>query len=227
MAGMQPNLPASAGLLRATIADVAPAIPQADNLGVSDDRRDLYYLLDYLCFAVDRAYPEIPCTKGCAHCCKTNLFRVTRTEWDGVRQGLAELPAATRDRLLAENRATFGPHRDTLEAMARHWSAGDPVPAELHRAAPVACPMLVDGRCSVYHHRPAICRGYGYFSATVAGNASLLICQQEGPGWIRHLEDTQIDQIPMPNWNPVQRQLEALNPSGEIKPLPLWLLDEA
>jgi Fe-S-cluster containining protein len=86
--------------------------------------------------------------------------------------------------------------------------------------------MLVDGRCSIYAHRPAICRGYGYFSATVAGNASLLICQEEGPAWIRHLEDSQVDQIPMPNWNPVQRQLEAMNPSGEIKPLPLWLLDE-
>ena len=58
------------------------------------------------------------------------------------------------------------------------------------------------------------------------GDASLLICREEGPSWIRHLEDTQVDQIPMPNWNPVQRQIEALNPSGEIKPLPLWLLEE-
>jgi hypothetical protein len=29
----------------------------------------------------------------------------------------------------------------------------------------------------------------------------------------------------MPNWNPIQRQIDALNPSGEIKPLPLWLLE--
>jgi len=31
----------------------------------------------------------------------------------------------------------------------------------------------------------------------------------------------------MPNWNPVQRQLNQLNASGVIKPLPLWLLEEA
>jgi Fe-S-cluster containining protein len=223
---MQPQLPASAGLLRATIAATAPHIPVADNLGVTDDWRDLYYVLDYLCFAVDAAYPEIPCAKGCSHCCKTNLFRVTRLEWEIVKRGLAEMPADRRDRILADTRATFGPHRAALEGLAAAWSAGEVPDVSLHHAAPKACPMLIEGRCSAYAHRPAICRGYGYFSATVAQNASLLICQEEGPTWVKHLEDTQVDQIPMPNWNPIQRRIEALNPTGEIKPLPLWLLDE-
>ena len=224
---MQPKLPASASLLQATLAKTAPMLLQADNLGGSDDWLDLYYLLDYMCFAVDQAYPQIPCSKGCSHCCRTAMFRVTRAEWEVVRRGLSELPDAERAHYLAKAREVYAPHRATLEALADHWSRGEAAPAELHETTPKVCPMLgADGRCSIYAHRPAICRGYGYFSATVKSEPSLLICRQEGPAWIRHLEETQVEQLPMPNWNPIQRQLERLNPTGEIKPLPLWLLDE-
>ncbi|MNS58346.1 Flagellin N-methylase [compost metagenome] len=223
---MSTNLPPAAALLKATIAHTAPYIPQTDNLGGSNDWRDLYYVLDYFTFAVDKAYPQIPCAKGCGHCCDTQLFRVSRAEWETFRQGLDAMPAPARAEILNRAKDTFGPHREALEGLAAHWSAGEPAPATIHDQAPVRCPSLgTDGRCMNYEHRPAICRGYGYFSATVAGTPSLLICRQEGPGWIRHLEATAVEQFPMPNWNPIQRQIDTLNPSGEIKPLPLWLLD--
>jgi Fe-S-cluster containining protein len=226
MAAMQPNQPASAALLRATIAQTAPLIPVADNVGQSNDQQDIYYLLDYLCFAVDRAYPQIPCSKGCSHCCK-QLFRVTQLEWTTFKQGLAEMPAETRDAILARTIEQFGPHRETLERMAAIWTAGERLPEELPQQTPMGCPMLIDGRCSNYSHRPAICRGYGYFSATINETSFLLICRQEGPSWLNHLESTHVDQFPMPNWNPVQRKLEALNGPAPIKPLPLWLLELA
>lgn len=222
-----PALPPSAPLLQATIAQVAPHIPAADNLGATGDWRDIYYMLDYLCFAVDRAYPEIPCGKGCSHCCHNQVFRVTHAEWEVVRQGLLEKPAAEREAFLARAREMYGPHRADLEAMAERWTAGEKAPSELHERAPKSCPLLQDGRCSIYEHRPAICRGYGYFSATIGDTASLLICQQEGPDWIRHLEASQVDVLPMPSWNPVQRHIEQLNVGRAIKPLPLWLLEEA
>lgn len=225
---MQPQTPATAALLQATIRQMAPHVPLADNLGATSDWRDLYYLLDYLCFAVDRAYPEIPCAKGCSHCCHNQLFRVTAAEWAVAREGLMAMPEPTRRSVLDAAVAMYAAHRADLEAMAAAWTEGAPVPLEAVTRAPKSCPLLLEGRCSLYAHRPGICRGYGYFSATIAeGSPSLLICKQEGPAWIRHLEETGIDQLPMPNWGPVQRQLEAISGGGAIKPLPLWLLEEA
>jgi Fe-S-cluster containining protein len=224
---MSTHLPPAAALLKATIAHTAPLVPQSDNLGGSNDWRDLYYVLDYFSFAVDRAYPQIPCAKGCAHCCDTNLFRVSRAEWETLKRGLAGLDVSARAEIMGRVRETFAPHHAAMAGLATAWSAGESPNPELHAATPTRCPALgADGRCMAYEHRPAICRGYGYFSATVAGTPSLLICRQEGPGWIRHLESTEVSQFPMPNWNPIQRQIDALNPSGEIKPLPLWLLED-
>ncbi|MDB5102128.1 MAG: hypothetical protein JWM80_6549 [Cyanobacteria bacterium RYN_339] len=225
MSGMQP---ANAALLQATIRQTAPAIPQADNAGVSGDPRDLFYLLDYLTFAVDRAYPEIPCTKGCNHCCHNQVFRVTALEWANVRGALFAMRPDERQETLERTEALFGAYRSELTTMAELWTRGERVPESLHEPTPKTCPMLGgDGRCTVYEARPAICRGYGYFSATIDDVPRLLICKQEGPGWIHHLEDTGIDQLPMPNWNPVQRRLETLNEGQPIKPLPLWLLELA
>lgn len=225
---MSTSLPPHAALLKATIAHTAPLVPATTNVGQSDDWHDLYYVLDYFTFAVDKAYPQIPCSKGCGHCCDTQLFRVSRAEWEAFERGLAAMPEEARQQMLDRVRETFGAHREALEGLASFWSQGEPAPAELHSAAPVRCPALgTDGRCTNYADRPAICRGYGYFSATVAGTPSLLICRQEGPGWIRQLESAQVSEFPMPNWNPIQRQIEALNPTGEIKPLPLWLLEAA
>jgi Fe-S-cluster containining protein len=222
-----PTSPESAALLQATIAQIAPWVPQVDNLGRSGNWLDLYYLLDYLCFAVDRAYPEIPCSKGCSHCCHNQLFRVTQVEWEVVREGLLALPDEKRKQVMENAWRMYASHYEALEGMAEAWSDGDNISKELHVGTPKTCPFLLENRCSIYEHRPAICRGYGYSSATIGPKVSLLICQQEGPAWIRHLEAKGIEQFPMPSWNPIQRQLERLNGDEPIKPMPLWLLEEA
>lgn len=227
MAAMSETQPSSGALLRATIAQVAPQIAKATNLGETNDTQDLYYLLDYLSFAVDQAYPEIPCSKGCAHCCKKNVFRVSRLEWQRVRVGLDALPPAARAAALERTREIYGPHRERLEAIAEAWTRHDTPPNELLEKAMLPCPMLVADRCSIYGDRPAICRAYGYSSAVVRGESRLLICREEGPGWVRHLEDTHVESFPMPSWNPVQRKIETLNGQDAIKPLPLWLLELA
>lgn len=214
-------------LLQATIRSVAPAIPHADNLGNSDDARDLYWLIDYLTFAVDQAYPALPCAQGCADCCHNQVFRVTEAEWRVARRGLAALPRDVRQGIFACAEQRYGPFRAALEALAQAWSAGERPDPALHQQAPKTCPALVNERCAIYAERPAICRAYGYFSATVEGRPSLLICHQRGPDWVRELEEAGLGELAMPNWNPVQRQLHALSPGGAIKPLPLWLLDEA
>lgn len=225
---MSAMLPENAALLRATIQKIAPALIKSNNVGATNDDRDLYYLIDYLTFAVDRAYPEIPCARGCGHCCKNQVFRVTALEWARVRATLLEWDSSRREAVLHQTRRVFGAHRDSLETMAELWSRGERVAPQTHAATPKTCPLLDEAeRCSIYDARPAICRGFGYFSATVDGESRLLICHQEGPQWVKHLEDTGVAELPMPNWNPIQRHIEGLNAHQPIKPLPLWLLDMA
>ena len=222
----QPALP-SLSLLQATIRSVAPSIPAANNLGTSGDYFDLYWLLDYLSFAVDQAYPAHPCRQGCSECCHNQVFRVTEAEWRVAREGLLQLDPTQREGILARAETVYGPFREAMEALAAAWTAGERPDPALHRDSPKTCPALEDGRCSIYAERPAICRAYGYFSAQVEGRPSLLICHQRGPAWVEALEAEGVTDLAMPNWNPVQRQLNQLNASGVIKPLPLWLLEEA
>lgn len=212
-------------LLTATIRDLAPAFLQASNLGETDDRSDLYWLIDYLAFAVDQAYPKIPCAGGCSECCTNQVFRVSSREWAIVKRGIAKLTPESRAELFAYNRTTFGPHRDRLEALAVAWTAGVIADPALHDGLASGCPMLVAGRCSIYTDRPGMCRGFGYFSASIGERTTMLMCHQRGPDWLRYLESTGIEQLPMPSWNPVQRKLEALSAGGAVKPMPLWLLD--
>ena len=219
-------MPAGAALLQATIRDLTPALMAPTNLGESGDRQDLYWLIDYLCFAVDQAYPGLPCKNGCFECCTTNVFRVTALEWEAVQRGLAKLPPERRAAIYAAARAVFGDKRAALEGVAAQWTAlARPDPAD-YDAVALACPMLDGGRCSIYDDRPAICRGYGYSSARVNGTSSLLLCHTHGPAWMAALDAQGYEQLPMPSWNPVQATLEQLNEGRPIKPLPLWLLDD-
>lgn len=224
---MSPMPAPDPSLLAATIRTMATAIPSAATLGEQEGPVDLYWLIDYLAYAVDAAYPGHPCRQGCSDCCRTQVFRVTEAEWTRVRAGLTALAPSEREAILGRAHATFGSHRETLERIAAAWSAGEPADPAWHAAAPKACPVLAeDGRCGLYAVRPAICRAYGAFSATVSGTTSVLICQQQGPGWIAGLEAEGLVDLALPNWNPIQRRLLELSPGGMIKPLPLWLLDE-
>lgn len=88
--------------------------------------------------------PDWPCAKGCDTCCRklADVPRLTRTEWDLLREGLAALPASQFDEIARKIRAL-------AEGAAR----------------PVVCPMLdaASGACPVYAHRPVACRTYGFF----------------------------------------------------------------
>ena len=79
---------------------------------------------------------HIQCAPGCSDCCH-QTFRVSEIEGQLLREGLAALPEADREEILARARA-YAP--DTR----------------------VPCPVLDDaGRCRLYAHRPRICRKYG------------------------------------------------------------------
>jgi len=108
---------------------------------------------------------EIPCRLGCTSCC-IGPFPITLLDVHTLQQGLAGLPLDHRHRIAqraieqtAAMEASFPQltHTDLLD----NWSDQeiDRLVAEFHHHP---CPALeADGRCSVYHHRPLVCRSMG------------------------------------------------------------------
>jgi len=82
----------------------------------------------------------VECRRGCAFCCHVN---VTVTPLEAVRLAVA----------LAEGRV---PRR--LEAIFSAAELMEGRDAEGRQALRAACPLLVDGACSVYEIRPLACR---------------------------------------------------------------------
>lgn len=81
--------------------------------------------------AVARTPEGFSCRAGCSQCCVR--FSVFEVEAAPIRQALAEIDPALRERIREQGR---DPHA-------------------------TACALLVDGLCSVYAERPLICRSHG------------------------------------------------------------------
>jgi Fe-S-cluster containining protein len=78
---------------------------------------------------------RIRCSSGCTDCCYQR-FEITDLDARNVVRGLSALP----------------PHlRESIEQRARQYDESRRLP----------CPALHDGRCSIYEHRPVICRRFG------------------------------------------------------------------
>lgn len=108
---------------------------------------------------------EVPCRLGCTSCC-IGPFPITLLDVQVLQEGLANLPADHRQRL--EQRAikqivameTVFP-RLTQTTLLDEWSD-----QEIDRVATAfdqhPCPALeANGGCSVYAHRPLVCRSMG------------------------------------------------------------------
>jgi Fe-S-cluster containining protein len=82
---------------------------------------------------------HLVCRAGCSGCCHHHLS-VFAVEADDIRGAIEALSDQTRARIEARARAVF--EREAL-------------------GEPVACPLLLDDRCSIYESRPLICRTQG------------------------------------------------------------------
>lgn len=209
-------------LLRMTIRELPKLLKATRGLG-QGDWSDLYTPIEYMAFAFEKAYPSLPCRNGCSHCCRTQPFRVTRAEWEVMRPVLLEDPRI--DALLERVKRDFEPHREALEEAARHW-AKHPPGVSTHALAnvPKDCPLLEGDSCGFYDVRPAICRAFGAFGAKVNDREVFLMCAENGDTFIKGLVGNGLEAMILPPWNPVQDRLAELNPTGEVAPLPLWLL---
>ena len=91
--------------------------------------------------AISQRYPtQLTCHAGCDGCCYQQ-FTVFPVEAHHLAQAVAALPLEARQRLLARLQP------------ADPWHVVD---------TPLPCVLLEHGRCSLYSHRPLICRIHGF-----------------------------------------------------------------
>jgi len=92
----------------------------------------------------------LACAVGCTHCCHLPVVTDALTVL-AIADRVKTWPKAERKKLTDRLREREGKRTSMSETARRH-----------HRAP---CPLLVDGKCSVYAERPMICRSFNSFDA--------------------------------------------------------------
>ena len=123
---------------------------------------------------VSADHPDVlPCKRGCSSCCY-GPFDVSVADMLLLREGLSLLPEAARSAIRFRGKALL----DRMRKLEPQWTAPwdlreidtdrfDEI-AELLADEP--CPLLgEEGGCSVYAHRPLICRVMGLPMMTAEG----------------------------------------------------------
>ncbi|HEV2417107.1 MAG TPA: YkgJ family cysteine cluster protein [Terriglobia bacterium] len=99
---------------------------------------------------------KIHCGKGCCDCC-SQMFQITEVEAAYISSTIKELPPNRQSEMRARARKYLA-QREKLLASRNVPDAWGSLPPPGLR---LPCPALEDGACSIYDHRPMICRKYG------------------------------------------------------------------
>lgn len=217
-------------LLEKTIIQCWHYLNRANNLGKSNDYLDVYFIIDYLSYAVEEAYPQIPCKSGCSMCCSdTGLPRVTQIEWVLILDYLkSEVNQNTLSKILKQNRELHLNQKSSLQLEVKRLK--DPnfkeKPPDLNCKY---CPFLIDNLCMVYPVRPSICRGFGYFSFRPyhEQSSTIFACFMAAETLLNSLSEIGIENVLLPVWNKISDKIFELNKlqNGEISLIPLYLFE--
>lgn len=99
---------------------------------------------------------RIRCRAGCSDCCH-QLFQITEIEAAEIIRGVASMPETKRGRLQAASRVYLERRRALVAARGEPEAWGSLPPP----GSRLACPALEGGVCTIYEHRPLICRKFG------------------------------------------------------------------
>ena len=211
--------------LRLNLARTGELLQAADNIGRSQDLSDLYFLIGFLVFLVEREYPALPCRAGCSQCCiDSGLPRVSAPEWALIHAFLTTLAPELLAQIVARNERLHRPQLALFLAEQERLAQPEkklPVPA----FSCAECPFLVEGLCQIYPVRPAICRAYGYFSwrREPGEDSQIFACRMAADQLLESLQAAGSAQVALPVWNLIQAKIYALN-DGALATLPLWLM---
>lgn len=96
------------------------------------------------------------CGPGCSDCCG-QLFQITEIEASWISHGVALLDASKREMLQARAAVYLQDRRALISRQGEPEAWGSLPPP----GSRLPCPALIDGVCSIYEHRPLICRKFG------------------------------------------------------------------
>lgn len=109
-------------------------------------------------------YGRVPCPQNCFQCCRsTSTIPISEVEGRDLKIALDALPQPIRQHIRNKAEQTIRileAKGYTVETMIQ--DSGMNAIEEVKGKPYGECPMLIGGVCSVYEHRPVICRVWGY-----------------------------------------------------------------
>ncbi len=98
------------------------------------------------------------CKEGCSLCCTKGNYPVSDLEADYLMIAYDQLDQDKKQEI--KNRVKNIKNSDNFESYV--------------------CPFLFDNKCSIYSHRPFVCRSFGILTEDAQGNPSFPFCSAEG-----------------------------------------------
>ncbi|MEB3195704.1 MAG: YkgJ family cysteine cluster protein [Candidatus Sericytochromatia bacterium] len=204
---------------------VSERLPAADHFAGSEDPRDLYHLLDVLADGVKASFPQSLCRAGCGSCCyyPVALFTITHTEWQVIARHLENhWDEAQREALVQRYRSRFTGLWRWVFGWAQRSFTALLLSAPLIERARIACPFLVEERCSIYPVRPYPCRTFGHFAVRTWLTAPrIYACDVQGQRLAQGLFG-EGPRLQLPVLNPISRRIRLLCQGPKLS-LPVWL----
>lgn len=113
---------------------------------------------------IRKEYGRVPCPSDCFQCClNTSIIPISEVEARDLKTALDALPQEIREHIRQKAQRT-------IEVLEAKGYTSDKIikdsgmeAIDVIKGGPFGeCPMLIGGVCSVYEHRPVICRVWGY-----------------------------------------------------------------
>ncbi len=109
-------------------------------------------------------YGRVPCPSNCFQCClNTSVIPISEVEARDLKTGLDALPQQVRAHIRQKAQRTIKVLENNGYSPGNMVKDSGMEAIEVVKGKPIGeCPMLIGGVCSVYEHRPVICRVWGY-----------------------------------------------------------------
>lgn len=217
--------------LQEKIIEFGSYLNNVTNLGLSENQRDLYYILDKLVDEVRDSYPQVPCKDKCSACCiHSGLPRVTAIEWQAIHKYLLKSVSEENKKQIINQLIDM--HSDQVDELLKeqerikysHTKINENTTMTRPNFKCSQCPFLINNSCTIYPVRPAICRAYGFFSIRVAGKSQIFTCQMAAEQIIGLLKEKGIAHWALPVWDKFSDKIYQLNDDKPVATLPLWLM---
>ena len=155
--------------------------------------QEIIYEIERETLRLQKQIGGFPCPESCYDCCyNTATMRISEIEAQDLKIGLQKLPKEIQSHIL-EKASKSITKLNTVGFTEKNFpeTSGTNIIEALKGTSEGECPMLVGGVCSVYKHRPIICRVWGY---PITNNNQIGCCWKTFIGKRKEYKPIQYDQ---------------------------------